>query len=72
MLACQIERILADSALADSLGRSGRRYVETHHDWQATTGRLEQIYQRAIEAFWAVRETRPAFHRLSEPCESPV
>ena len=70
MLACQIERILADPALADSLGRSGRCYVETHHDWQATTGRLEQVYQRAIEAFWATRETQPVFRRLPESCES--
>jgi sugar transferase (PEP-CTERM/EpsH1 system associated) len=72
MLACQIERVLADPALADNLGCSGRRYVETHHDWQVTTGRLEQVYQRAIEAFWATREMQPAFHYLPEPCESLV
>ena len=70
MLAWQIERVLTDPALAADLGRNGRRYVETHHDWQATTERLEQIYQRAIEAFWAAREKHPAFHRLPEPAKA--
>jgi sugar transferase (PEP-CTERM/EpsH1 system associated) len=69
MLACKIERILAAPALVDRLGRSGRRYVEAHHDWQATTGRLEQIYQQALEAFGAAREKQPMFHRLPEPAK---
>ena len=72
MLAWQIERILADPALADSLGRNGRRYVETHHDWQAVTERLEQIYQRTIEAFGAAREVRPVPHQVTVPSEVTV
>lgn len=66
MLAWQIERILADPTLAEHLGRNGRRYVEVNHDWQTITERLERVYQRTVEAFWAAREKHPAFHRLSE------
>ncbi|MBC7250187.1 MAG: glycosyltransferase [Anaerolineae bacterium] len=67
MLAWQIERVLADPPLAESLGRSGRHYVEVHHDWRVAAENLEQIYQRTIEAFWAAREAQPAFQRLAEP-----
>jgi sugar transferase (PEP-CTERM/EpsH1 system associated) len=70
MLAWQIERVLADPALAADLGRNGRHYVETHHDWQAITERLEQAYQRAIEAFWATLEAQPAFHHVPEPAKA--
>ncbi|MCR4408269.1 MAG: glycosyltransferase [Anaerolineae bacterium] len=66
MLAWQIERVLADPALADNLGRNGRRYVETHHDWQAVTEQLEQVYQRTIEAFWTAREKQPVFHQVTQ------
>jgi len=72
MLAWQIERVLADPALAADLGHNGRRYVETHHDWLTITERLEQIYQRAIEAFWAAREKHPAFHQVTVTSEVTV
>jgi glycosyltransferase involved in cell wall biosynthesis len=36
-----------------SLGRSGRRYVETHHSWQRAVAQLEEVY-RAARSDWPI------------------
>ncbi|HUP00996.1 MAG TPA: glycosyltransferase family 4 protein [Gemmatimonadota bacterium] len=41
--------LLADSTLADELGRNARTYVEEHHSWQRTAERTEEVYRRLIE-----------------------
>jgi polysaccharide biosynthesis protein PslH len=40
-------RVLADRALADELGRNGRRLVETHYDYRCVYPPLEHVYARA-------------------------
>ena len=45
--AAQVVRLLNDRDLAARIGVAGRRYVETHHDWNHLTARLEEIYQQA-------------------------
>ena len=48
-MADAILRLLADPALAEQIGRAGRRYVEQHHDWAQIAGRLEEIYAQAVD-----------------------
>jgi D-inositol-3-phosphate glycosyltransferase len=43
-LAEQINRLLADPALARSMGEAGRRKVLATFSWQAVAGRLEEVY----------------------------
>jgi len=40
--------LLADEGLRQRVGQAGRRYVETHHDWDRIVGRLEGVYGDAI------------------------
>ena len=46
-LAHQIVRVLTDPNLAERLGRAGRRYVESNHDWNRIAAQLESIYLQA-------------------------
>ena len=43
-------RILTDPLLASRLSRQGRRYVETHHNWEVSTQNLTAVYQAALSA----------------------
>jgi sugar transferase (PEP-CTERM/EpsH1 system associated) len=43
----EVCRLLANRTLQDKLSVFGRRYVETHHRWDAAAGQLEGIYARA-------------------------
>jgi sugar transferase (PEP-CTERM/EpsH1 system associated) len=50
--------ILRSPRYGDSLGQSGRRYVEAHHSWQRAATQLEQVYGAALsdrlaEGIWA-------------------
>jgi glycosyltransferase involved in cell wall biosynthesis len=38
--------LLQDDTRREAIGRAGRAYVESHHDWAAITVRLEHIYCR--------------------------
>lgn len=40
-----IMKLLADQEYAQALGRSGRQYVEEHHNWDKAAERLEHIYR---------------------------
>jgi glycosyltransferase involved in cell wall biosynthesis len=40
--------LLADEGLRQQVGQAGRRYVETHHDWDRIAGGLEGVYRDAI------------------------
>lgn len=44
-LAQAILSLLADDGQRQRLGQAGRRYVETHHDWDRIAARLEAVYQ---------------------------
>jgi len=48
MLAAAIINLLNDRALWQRIRDAGRRYVETHHSWDAAAAKLEAIYQDAI------------------------
>jgi glycosyltransferase involved in cell wall biosynthesis len=37
--------LISDPLRAASVGASGRRYVERHHDWESAAERLEELYQ---------------------------
>jgi glycosyltransferase involved in cell wall biosynthesis len=43
-----VVRLLDDPELQRRLGAAGRRYVETHHDWNTIAAQLESIYERSI------------------------
>lgn len=38
-------KLLADPMLRAQIGAAGRRYVETHHSWDAAASALEQLYR---------------------------
>jgi glycosyltransferase involved in cell wall biosynthesis len=40
--------MLADEALREGIGRAGREYVETHHDWNAVAKKLADVYREVI------------------------
>jgi glycosyltransferase involved in cell wall biosynthesis len=40
--------VMEDEALHENLGRRGREYVETRHDWRKAAEQLEGIYRDAI------------------------
>ena len=42
-------RILNDHTYRDQIGKTGRKYVETNHDWSEITKKLEIIYYETIE-----------------------
>ena len=46
-LAAAVLRVFSDPALAERLAVAGRRYVETHHNWESGVRRLLEIYQEA-------------------------
>lgn len=43
--AANIMKLLIDQEYAQALGRSGRQYVEEHHNWDKAAERLEHIYR---------------------------
>jgi glycosyltransferase involved in cell wall biosynthesis len=43
-------QLLRDDAGRERLGRAGRAYIETHHDWRAIVDRLACIYKAAAKA----------------------
>jgi glycosyltransferase involved in cell wall biosynthesis len=45
-----ILKLLSDDGLRERLSAAGRRYVETHHDWNDIAAQLESIYQRSVES----------------------
>ena len=45
--ATQILRTCSNPILAERLSNAGRRYVETHHSWEASARRLVKVYERA-------------------------
>ncbi len=49
-IAAAIIRLLTDRSLWRRIGEAGRRYVETHHSWDAAAAKLEAIYRDAIES----------------------
>jgi glycosyltransferase involved in cell wall biosynthesis len=56
-MAAAVLRVLSDPALAGQLSAAGRRYVETHHSWEAGARRLVEVYEQARPKV-AVRRTR--------------
>ncbi len=46
-LAASVLQVLSDPALAGRLSVAGRRYVETHHSWEAGARRLVEVYELA-------------------------
>ena len=46
-LAAAVLQVLSDPALARRLSVTGRRYVESHHSWEAGARRLVEVYERA-------------------------
>ena len=48
LIAGAIINLLSNKALWQQISKNGRRYVETHHSWDAIAGNLAQIYQEAI------------------------
>lgn len=47
--AAAVVELLNSPQRARALGAAGRRYVETHHDWQGSVRRLEEIYAAALD-----------------------
>jgi glycosyltransferase involved in cell wall biosynthesis len=58
----RLEELVQDGALRNRLGRAGRKYAETYHDYRNIAEVLAKIYDRALppatgqEAFARVRE----------------
>jgi len=46
-LAAAVLQVLSDPVLARRLAVAGRRYVETHHNWEAGARRLVEVYEQA-------------------------
>jgi glycosyltransferase involved in cell wall biosynthesis len=46
-IAAAVVSLLQDPFKRDEIGRNGRAYVETHHDWDRIAERLEEVYQSA-------------------------
>ncbi len=47
-MAQAIVPLLSNEILRQQIGQAGRRYVETHHDWNKAAEKLEQIYLAAV------------------------
>jgi glycosyltransferase involved in cell wall biosynthesis len=47
-IAGAVMTLLADQTLRQEIGRAGRRYVQTYHDWKIAAERLEEIYRETI------------------------
>jgi sugar transferase (PEP-CTERM/EpsH1 system associated) len=56
-MAEQAVTLLNNAQLRESIGRAGRNYVETYHDWEKVAARLADIYQEVIF------ETEPKNHK---------
>ncbi len=48
-LAKGVLTLLSDDTLRRRIGQAGRRYVETHHDWNAVAEKLETVYREVIK-----------------------
>ncbi len=46
--AAQVLRVIEDPALAERLGKAGRRCVEEHYQWTAAAELMQEVYERAI------------------------
>ena len=44
-----VNTLLADDTLRQRVGRAGRRYVQTYHNWSTVAKRLEGVYREAID-----------------------
>jgi len=40
--------VLTNDTLGQQVGRAGRQYVETHHDWQVVATKLETVYRAVL------------------------
>jgi glycosyltransferase involved in cell wall biosynthesis len=49
-MAQAVVKLLTDDELRQCIGRAGRHYVETYHDWRTAAERLETVYRQAIAA----------------------
>ena len=49
VFARQVLRLLEDANLRARVGAAGRRYAETHHDWNTIAKQLEEIYDHAVK-----------------------
>jgi glycosyltransferase involved in cell wall biosynthesis len=49
-IALELLGLLADPRRREAVGRAGRAYVETHHNWQRIGLILEGIYRETIAA----------------------
>jgi sugar transferase (PEP-CTERM/EpsH1 system associated) len=47
-IAKAVVTMLTNDALREHIGRAGRRYVETHHDWNVVAEKLENVYREVI------------------------
>ena len=47
-IAQEVNKLLTNDLLCQKLGQAGRRYVETHHDWNVVVERLEDIYREVM------------------------
>lgn len=52
-------RLLGDRALADELGRNGRRLIETHYDYRRVYAGLDPVYERRGAAAWPAAADTP-------------
>ncbi|MFW9894131.1 MAG: glycosyltransferase, partial [Candidatus Thorarchaeota archaeon] len=48
-LAQAVLTLLSDDDQRRRIGKAGRRYVETHHDWDSIAARLECVYREVID-----------------------
>jgi hypothetical protein len=42
-------KLLNDEVLRAQMGAAGRRFVETHHNWDDIVAQLEHIYERSMQ-----------------------
>jgi sugar transferase (PEP-CTERM/EpsH1 system associated) len=40
--------VVTNDTLGQQVGRAGRQYVETHHDWQVVAAKLETVYREVL------------------------
>lgn len=58
-----LEQVWTDPARRQAIGRSARRYVERHHDWEACLAPFERLLTREAEA---------AFHLSASPSRNSL
>jgi glycosyltransferase involved in cell wall biosynthesis len=56
-IAQAVIKMLTDDALRQQIGQAGRRYIETYHNWNVVTEKLEAVYREVI----AEAKVRPKF-----------